>query len=307
MKVIAGLTLIWIATVTAEASPNEILERDSIPLAATSRTDISPKVTKWLGPEGVPLPFRNDEEVLEFLLTAEVIATKELSSGSNRPLKVTLERNGVRANAVFRTVDRKENTHQIRRKVLRDFRDCYYNESAAYELSRLLGIGNVPPCVSRTINGKKGSLQLWVENAKSVTERVEEGIVTLANEQWTFQRQMMRVFDALIYNFDRNTGNMLIDTRERLWFIDHTRSFLVTGRVENINSIYLCERAAWEKLQALDHDLLKKHLEPYLCSSQIATLLKRRDKIVAHFQKLIGSKGEQAVLFEASDQLNAFE
>ena len=301
MKVLTNLTLILITTVTAEALQNVALESDPTAMATASGIDIPPVTTKWLGPEGVPLPFRNDEEVLEFLRTAEVVATKELSSGSNRPLKVSLEKNGLRANAVFRTVHRVENVHQIKRKTYRDFRDCYFNESAAYELSRLLGIGNVPPCVSRTINGKKGSLQLWVENAKSMTERVEEGIVTPANELWTFQCQMMRVFDALIYNFDRNTGNMLIDSREKLWFIDHTRSFLVTGRVENIRNIYLCERGAWEKLQALDRELLKKHLDPYLCSSQIATLLKRREKIVTHFQKLIGSRGEQAVLFDAPE------
>ena len=306
MKVIASLILILMAAVTVEASQNETLEGDRTAMAPSSGTDISSRATKWLGPEGVPLPFSKDEEILEFLRTAEVVATKEISSGSNRPLKVKLEKNGVRANAIFRTVHRKENVHQINRKTYRDFRDCYFNESAAYELSRLLGIHNVPPCVSRTINGKKGSLQLWVENAKSMTERVDEGIVTQANERWTFQCQMMRVFDALIYNFDRNTGNVLIDSGERLWFIDHTRSFLVTGKVENISSIYLCERTAWEKLQALDDELLKKHLDPYLGSSQMAALLDRRDKLVTHFQKLIRTRGERAVLFEASE-LNAFE
>ncbi len=304
MKVIVSLTLILITTVSAEAFQNETLRSRAATAAPSSTNDISLTPTKWLGPDGTSLPFTKHEEILEFLRTAEVVATKELSSGSNRPLKVKLEQNGVRANAIFRSVHERENTLQINRKTYRDFSDSYFNESAAYELSRLLGIDNVPPCVSRTIDGKDGSLQLWVENAKSMTDRVEEGIVTLANKRWTLQRQMMRVFDALIYNFDRNTGNMLIDSRGRLWFIDHTRSFLVTGRVEDIDSILLCERTAWEKLQTLDDELLKEHLHPYLDSSQIATLLDRRDKIVTHFQKLIEKRGEQAVLFDASD-LNA--
>jgi hypothetical protein len=37
----------------------------------------------------------------------------------------------------------------------------------------------------------------------------------------------MRVFDQLIYNTDRNTGNVLYDTGWRLWGIDHTRAFRV--------------------------------------------------------------------------------
>jgi hypothetical protein len=278
--------------ITAEAKHDESL---------SSASDLTSKTTRWLGPDGSPLPFTEHEEILEFLRTADVVATKVLSSGSNRPLKVKLEKDGVTANAIFRNVHATENIIEINRKTYRDFRDSYANEGAAYELSRLLGIDNVPPCVSRTIDGKEGTLQLWVENAKSMTDRVEEGIATLANEQWTLQRQMMRVFDALIYNFDRNTGNMLIDSRGTLWFIDHTRSFLVTGRVEDIDNIFLCERTAWERLQALNDEVLDEHLHPYLDRPQIATLLDRRDKLVKHFKKLIETKGEQAVLFDASE------
>lgn len=299
MKVISSLTLILAIASGAEALHNEPLSPNRDKATMHSR-DASPHATRWLGPGGTPLPFSAHEEILEFLATADVVAKKELSSGSNRPLKVKLEKDGVTANAIFRSVHATENIIQINRRTYRDFRDSYANEGAAYELSRLLGLDNVPPCVSRTIDGKEGTLQLWVENAKSMTDRVEEGIVTLANEQWTLQRQMMRVFDALIYNFDRNTGNMLIDSEGRLWFIDHTRSFLVTGRVEDIDSIFLCERTAWEKLQALNDELLEKHLHRYLDGSQIATLLDRRDKLVSHFQKLIDTKGEDAVLFDTS-------
>jgi hypothetical protein len=33
----------------------------------------------------------------------------------------------------------------------------------------------------------------------------------------------MRAFDQLIYNTDRNLGNLLIDGDWRIWMIDHTR------------------------------------------------------------------------------------
>ena len=36
---------------------------------------------------------------------------------------------------------------------------------------------------------------------------------------------VVRLFDQLIYNTDRNLGNLLIDKDWRLWMIDHTRAF----------------------------------------------------------------------------------
>jgi len=38
---------------------------------------------------------------------------------------------------------------------------------------------------------------------------------------------VVRLFDQLIYNTDRNLGNLLIDKSWRLWMIDHTRAFKV--------------------------------------------------------------------------------
>ena len=66
---------------------------------------------KWMGPDNELLPFQTDEEVLEFLSTAEVIKFKEITSGKNRPLKVRLEKDGIQANAIFRMVQQKEDGH----------------------------------------------------------------------------------------------------------------------------------------------------------------------------------------------------
>ena len=42
---------------------------------------------------------------------------------------------------------------------------------------------------------------------------------------WNRQMWVVRLFDQLIYNTDRNLGNLLIDKDWRLWMIDHTRAF----------------------------------------------------------------------------------
>lgn len=255
---------------------------------------------KWQGPDNTRLPFSRDGEILEFLRTARIVATKKLSTGVNRPLKVKLEKDGIKANAIFRTVNTNLSYVRMNSKTYREFYDRNINECAAYELSRLLDIDNVPPCVPRVISAKKGTLQLWVENAKTFKQGMEEGLAGMNNRLWARQRQMMRVFDALIYNFDRNQGNMLLDSAEKLWFIDHTRSFLLSREVEQLEMIVWCERSMWERMQILDKNLLHDRLGRYLDYRQICSVLKRRDKLVAYLQKLIDSRGEQAVLFDAT-------
>jgi hypothetical protein len=299
MRVLMSCTWVWFLAIGTMGAVQNVSSEDDFELTKSSpKKEITQVQARWEGPDGAPLPFTDEEELLEFLRTADVVAKKELSSGKNRPLKVRLEKDGVEANAIFRTVHKTATHARIYGKIYRDFRDSYANEGAAYELSRLLGIDNVPPCVSRTLDRKEGTLQLWVENAETLTDHIQRGNGATLN-RYREQRQMMQVFDALIHNFDRNTGNILFDARGKLWFIDHTRSFLVTGRVEGIDKIYSCERTMWEKLRALDGDLLKAHLRPYLDYLQMATLLDRRDKIVIHLQELIEQVGEQAVLFEA--------
>ena len=55
-------------------------------------------------------------------------------------------------------------------------------------------------------------------------------------------------------------------------------------------------RQALERLRALDRPTLDARLGHWLNGRQIATILKRRDKIVALAERLVAEKGEGAVL-----------
>ena len=44
----------------------------------------------------------------------------------------------------------------------------------------------------------------------------------------SLQLQVVRVFDELIQNRDRNQGNILWTSDWKMWLIDHTRAFGVT-------------------------------------------------------------------------------
>jgi hypothetical protein len=75
------------------------------PIAALkvgSAENLSNSSYLWLDPNGDPVPFKTNEEMEDFLRTANVLKKKELSSGITKPWKVLLEKDGVQLNAVFR-------------------------------------------------------------------------------------------------------------------------------------------------------------------------------------------------------------
>ena len=252
----------------------------------------------WLSPEGDVLPFASDEEAIDFLTTAEVVATEKIGGTTGKPLQLVLEKDGVRARAIFRTIDFERDAVPGDREHARGFRDYYGYEVAAYELSRLLGLDNVPPATIRRIGGRKGSIQLWIESAKGVEQRMAEGIDERFQQLWMFQKQNMAVFDNLIYNFDRNPGNMLLDARGKVWFVDHTRAFKILPVLNGRDDIRVLERQLWHNLQELDPDVVRERLGPYLGATEISALLARRDKLVKLISKRIAKHGEQAILFE---------
>ncbi len=130
----------------------------------------------WLGPGGKPLPYRTEDEVLDFMRTARVVQSDEIEEGVSEPRKVLLEKDGIRLHAIFRDVNydgRGRTTILADGSKVIGFRDSYLFEVAAYELSRLLGLDNVPPTVLRTIGGDHGSLQLWIEGSMSDSTRLK--------------------------------------------------------------------------------------------------------------------------------------
>ncbi len=160
----------------------------------------------FLGPDGAPLPFQNEDDVLEYLRTAEVLDEKPIGKGINRSRKVLLDKDGVRAYAAFREADRTKRNAFLEGRSYLVFRDSYLFEPAAYELAKLLGIHNVPPAVLRRVGRRNGSLQLWVENIRDEEEAFRPPSIVA----WIRQIRDMVLFDNLIFNIDRNKGNRLI-------------------------------------------------------------------------------------------------
>jgi hypothetical protein len=252
----------------------------------------------WKGPDGQPLPFKSDEELLDFLKNAKVIEIKGIPEGITAPQKVLLEKDGVRAHAVFRAIDMEKLNYNTGTSVDMLFRDHYLFEPAAYQLSLLLGLDNVPPAIPRSIGGKSGSIQIWLEGAMNETARRKRGLQAPNKQYWSKQMATMNLFDVLVYNMDRNSGNILIGPDWKIWFIDHTRAFRRYDDLKDVKRmVQHCERGLFEHLKKLDPEEAKAKLSPYLRPNEIKAILQRRDKLVRYLDELVTKKGENRVLF----------
>lgn len=238
--------------------PSELSAPDNVFLPKMTILSIAlmALTAQWMGADGAALPLDSDEAVVEFLMTAEVVETKALTGSRNLPERLTLRKDGVEARAIFRTVDKKRKSARVGDVTIRDFHDGFVYECAAYRLSRLLGFDNVPPCVLRTIDGRAGSVQLWIEHATTEYQNRYDVDGPFAENRSPDEFRKMRVFDALIDNFDRHPGNVLIDARDRVWFIDHTRSFRLytDAPLDNVAS---CEPALKAALTGLERGELR--------------------------------------------------
>ena len=273
--------------------PRQVIWQSPRPAAAASRERV------FLGPDEKPLPFANDEELLEFLREAKVVDVKDIGEGITRPRRLTLERNGVRARAVFRNVRTESHVANLpggQREF--QFRDFYGFEPAAYRLGRLLGFDNIPPTALRRFDGKPGSVQVWIEKATTEIRRRQAESPHADPLNWGRQIQMMMIWDALVGNTDRNLGNYLSTPNGQVWMIDHTRSFRRSADLRGTQQIARCERGVWERLRTVADDEIRASVSDGLRPPEISSLLERRRKLVGLIEVLIRERGEAAVLFD---------
>ncbi len=247
---------------------------------------------RFLGADLEVLPL-TDDEIVEFLQTAEIVERQRISIGINGIERVVLERDGIRLRAGFREVDLTKEKARIGGIFYLEFRDSYLFEPAAYRLSLALGIPNVPPAVVRKIRGADGSLQIWVEDTFEDTNQAHPD----DSMAWVHQLWNMYFFDSLIYNVDRNPGNILVDHRYRRWMIDHGRAFQRKSNPFELERVGHVGRDVWERFQALQRSEYEEIFGGLLKAPQIRSFMNRRDKLIEHINTLIAERTEGAVLF----------
>ena len=234
---------------------------------------------------------RLDVEI--FLRKARITETKDIGEGVSKPLKVYLERGGREMKAIFKDVNTFMKVDARHGGETADqYIDSYKSEIAAYELDKLIGYGQLPVTVERRVNGKRGSLRVWVDDVKpryGPGQRLEpdERIERWVHAFW--------LFDYLIYNVDRGTHNVMLANDWSPVNIDNSMTF--NTFVKPIRPLYRFPREIVVRLRALKPRDLKKAMRKYVNKKQIAALQKRIDYVLESVDHRISLEGEDAVLF----------
>ena len=236
--------------------------------------------------------------VENFLLTAKITGMKSINVGVTLPRKATMELEGATHFAVFKVIDdKKSGVTQLDRGIEIEFQDSWRTEVAAYELDKLLGLGLVPATVQRNYDGKQGSMQYWVDSKWTEGDRLKLKLTPPNPIDWNQQVAKVRLWDNLIYNTDRNLGNLLITEDWKVRLIDHSRTFRPFPQLKDPKQLTTFSRELLAGLEGLTEPMLKEHLGKYLTPYQIDGLVKRRAAILALSKKLVAEKGAGAVLY----------
>jgi hypothetical protein len=239
------------------------------------------------------------QEAEEFLRAARVVERKAIGKGITRPEKLTLSDDHRTLHGVWKTIDvHKLGQQRMERGWEFDFRDSWRSEVAAYELDKILGLGLVPPTVERHIEGRTGSLQLWVEQSITEDDRGKRKLEPPHLPRWNNQLHNLRLLHQLTFNTDfQNVRNVLVDPAFKVYAIDNSRAFRIQKELLAPDDLQCFSRSVLERLRALDAPLLEAKLGAWLEKMQIEGLLARRDAILAIVDKRVKEKGEGVVLF----------
>jgi hypothetical protein len=248
-------------------------------------------------PYGLPL---RGEAAEQFLRDAEIVKHKGLGRGITGADVLTLSDGTATHKAVWKTID------ELRRGVsdfqgagvMVDYEDSYRFEIAAYELDKILGFDLVPPTVERKIDGRKGSLQMWVEGAMTEGDRKKKGIKPPDIDAWNAQIYRLRLFHQLTFDWDaQNIQNTLLDPSFKVYAVDFSRSFATYDKVRRENLLVRFSRRDLEAIKRLDEAELEAAIGRFVSVPQIRTLLKRRDQILAIAAQRAAEKGDAAVFY----------
>lgn len=242
-------------------------------------------------------PPLTDEAIEDFLRRGRIVDTRAAGKGVTGSTRATLTLGDVTHDAHIQTIDRFLPSHTTAKGREVNFRDRWQFNVAAYRLDRLLDLRLVPVSIERSWRGQAASFTWWVDDVlMDEGERVKKSMEPPNGQCWSEQMQLIRLFDQLIDNGDRNLGNLLISRTWRLWAIDHTRAFRASKVPPTPGVLTRVDRRVLERLAALDFDGVKRAVSKYLTGDDVRALLSRRDAIVKHF----AARGD-AALFDRRD------
>ncbi len=238
-------------------------------------------------------------EMEDYLLHANIVQKKGLGQGVTNSERAKLSDGKLDHDAHIQCIDEAKAEFKTTRGTELNFKDTYKYNIAGYRLDQVLELNMVPVSVERKVAGKTCAVTWWVDDKMfDEIDRQKQGLTPPDLDSWNKQMYIVRVFDQLIDNTDRNLGNLVIDKQWRLWMIDHTRAFRLTNKIRTEANLVMCERRLLANMRKLDEDSLNEKLRPFLTKAEIKAMLVRRDKVVRFFDDAVTQKGEGAVLYD---------
>jgi hypothetical protein len=240
-----------------------------------------------------------DIQIANFLRNAKVIRAKQSKKGVSHPWTLTLSDGTLTHDASFQPI----NGFELYKKFYDgsteiNFHDSYHYNIAAYEIAKLLGLGDMMPVyVERKWEGKTGSLSWYLPIMMDEADRYQRKTPVPDVEAWNSQMYKIRVFSQLLYNEDMNLTNVLIGYDWKLYMIDFTRAFRLQTNLPHPKDLVKCDRRLFDRLNQLTRKDVMQKTKGHLHEAEIKALMERRDNMISHFQKLIAEQGVNAVLY----------
>jgi hypothetical protein len=185
------------------------------------------------GPPQTPRPAAAETPGHGAVATAAVSRVEPWQGGCNETQLVTFEDGSA---GIFKPADGED--HGLRRSVPGDY---WRREVAASEVARVLGVGDlVPETVARAVGGREGSVQSFVDNAKTARN-------WKPSKRYDGPEDLARAaaFDFVTMNTDRHESNWMLQGGTKLGLIDNGLSFPETHTEPEYGNSFLLEKAVY--------------------------------------------------------------
>ncbi len=249
----------------------------------------------WFQSKSQALTHENvkQKELENYLRTAKVVS-KRRTGGRGENWIISLDDGKTARRGFFKLINRS------RPAIITD---SYKYGIAAYELDKLLDLNLVPTVVEREIEGRKGSLQIFIDGALEESNRRMKNIEPPDPTRFKNTLEDLSVFENLTYSpsfcGERELDDILIMDKEdwKVWRVDFSEAFTLSPELIPGCEITRCSKKLYQHLIKLEDKVIKAKLKHYLNDEEMSMLLKRKRLIIEKIKKLIAEKGEESVLF----------